>query len=105
MEYARRLQNCFTSHLSDDDAEGRQHSHTAVLDLSLAPLLDVSGLGAVGQLERVEDLRYEFVDSSSSEWEIDRERASSLFHKSSVNMPNMILHKLFTTQYEYCCCS
>ena len=46
-----------SSHLSDNNTEGSQHGHTPVLDLGLAPPLDVAGRGAVGQLEGVENLR------------------------------------------------
>lgn len=52
-----RWYSCNACHLSDDDTEGRQHGHTAVLDLGLAPPLDVAGRGAVGQTEGVENLK------------------------------------------------
>lgn len=44
------------SHLGHKDAEGRKHCHTSVLDLCLAPELDVSNFSAIGQAKGVEDL-------------------------------------------------
>lgn len=50
MLFPTRTENHATqcSDLCYEDTERRQHSHAAVLDLGLAPLLDVTGSGAVG---------------------------------------------------------
>ena len=45
------------NYLGNENTERREHSHASVLDLGLAPLLDVAGGGAVGEAEGVEDLR------------------------------------------------